>query len=82
MRRTNSSFSCKLFHPQSEKIGALALFPRIYKTVKNWGVKDFISSEGSQLVSGKNSEPEKPFGVSKGRNPPCFCGQFFDWRKM
>ncbi len=37
---------------------------------KNWGVKDFILIVGSRLVSGKYPEPEEPYGVSKGRNPP------------
>jgi hypothetical protein len=42
------------------------------------GVKDFISSVGSRLVSGNCHEPEEPIGVRKHENPPCFSGHSFD----
>jgi hypothetical protein len=45
---------------------------------KTRGVKDFISSVGSRLVSGNCHEPEEPIGVSKHENPPCFSGHSFD----
>jgi hypothetical protein len=75
------------------KLKTNALFPRLQKyqdfqskhkqlikfLEKTGGVKDFISSVGSRLVSG--DEPEELIGVSKHENPPCFSGHSFDWRK-
>ena len=46
------------------------------------GVKDSFLIVGPRLVSGKYHEPEEPYGVSKGQNPPCFCGHFFDWGEI
>jgi hypothetical protein len=82
-----------LFHLQAEqKLKTNTLFPRLQKyqdfqsklenydqnLCKNQGVKDFISSVGSRLVSGNCHEPEEPIGVSKHENPPCFSGHSFD----